>query len=104
MINELLRKHIDINISNKRKKTTLMSRYLIDNKIEDLLICDAIINIADFNNNNALHLTCKWQANFEIIKALLQNNIDFIIRNRRKHIIQYYMKFVNKMILSKFSK
>ncbi len=59
LIDKLLRKYIDINIPNKREKTALMSRYLTDNKIEDLLIYDATINTVDSNSSSALYLICK---------------------------------------------
>jgi len=91
-----------VNISNKREETTLMSRYLTDADVKKLIIHDVTINAVDLNEGSALHLAFKWQVNSAIIEALLQNNFDFIIRDRREHIARYYMKFVNKMALKKF--
>lgn len=96
LIDELLSKYVNVNISNKREKTTLMCEYLTNVNVKELIIHDAIINAINLNEENALHLACKWQANLAMIEALLRNDIDFIIRDRQEHIARYYMKSINK--------
>lgn len=97
-----MRYYIDVNISNKQEETTLMSRILIDANMKELIIYNATINVVDLNERSALHLAFKWQVNLAMIKALLRNNLDSIIRDRWKHIARYYMEFVNKIALEKF--
>jgi ankyrin repeat protein len=48
-----------VNISNKREETTLMSRYLTDANVKELIIHDATINAVDLNEESALHLAFK---------------------------------------------
>ncbi len=48
-----------MNISNKQEETTLMSRYLIDANMKELIIYNATINVVDLNERSALHLAFK---------------------------------------------
>lgn len=94
LIDKLLNKLVNINIANKRESTALISRYLTDAEIEELIIYNATINAVDLNNRSALYLTCKWQDNLLIIEAFLRNNIDSIIRDRQDYTARYYIEFV----------
>lgn len=59
LIETLLRYYIDINISNKQRETTLISRYLIDTNIEKLIIYNTTINTVNLNRESTLYLTFK---------------------------------------------
>ena len=59
LIETLLRYYININISNKQKKTILISKYLINANIKKLIIYNTTINIVNFNKKSALYLAFK---------------------------------------------
>jgi len=103
LIEALLRYHIDVNIPNKRRETALMSRYLTDADVEELIIHNATINAVDLNGGSALHLAFKWQVNPAMVEALLRNGLDPTIRDRWGHTARYYMESVNEMALEKSS-
>lgn len=103
LIDALLRESVDVNLPNKRGKTALMSRYLTDAEVEELITHDATINAVDVNGSSALHVALKWQANPAMIEALLRNGIDPTIRDRQGHTARYYMESVNEIALGNSS-
>lgn len=90
LIDTLLQKNVDINISNHKDQTTLMNDRLASVEVHELIAHEIDLEIVNVLERSALHKAISAN-NLSIIEALLECHIDILIRDKENDTIRFYL-------------